>query len=372
MLNAIAPTALFGPTGGWKRRCVLIFAMAIVSASFVTAGSKPLFKHTKQQEIAVTARQIPSFDKVKSNVTRFGNLLWRGGVELSSPSKHFGGWSGLRLGAKGRALLAVSDAGTWLRGEISYADGHIVGIKNAKLGPLQALSGKKLRRGRDRDAEAVALLNGTIHNGLALIAFEQNDRVGLFPITKSGVGKPKRYLKLPDAIRKNRSRNGVEAVAALRGRKHNGSILTFFESKLSDDNYHRGWLLRRGKPKKIWLKDKGGFSITDIAALADGGAVVLERRFRWAEGVKLRVRYLPAKTIRPGAKLDGEVLLEADMNQQIDNMEGLAVHRTKKGGTVLTLISDDNFNSLFQRTVLLQFAWDRKPSRAALSKNQPH
>jgi hypothetical protein len=35
-------------------------------------------------------------------------------------------------------------------------------------------------------------------------------------------------------------------------------------------------------------------------------------------------------------------------------MEGIDVHRTARGETVLTLISDDNFSSI-QRTVLLQF-----------------
>jgi hypothetical protein len=35
-------------------------------------------------------------------------------------------------------------------------------------------------------------------------------------------------------------------------------------------------------------------------------------------------------------------------------MEGLGVHRTAQGETVLTLVSDDNFSNL-QRTLLLQF-----------------
>jgi hypothetical protein len=35
-------------------------------------------------------------------------------------------------------------------------------------------------------------------------------------------------------------------------------------------------------------------------------------------------------------------------------MEGLGIHRSPQGETVLTLISDDNFSAL-QRTLLLQF-----------------
>jgi hypothetical protein len=36
-------------------------------------------------------------------------------------------------------------------------------------------------------------------------------------------------------------------------------------------------------------------------------------------------------------------------------MEGIAVHRGARGETVVSLISDDNFNSFLQRTVFLQF-----------------
>jgi hypothetical protein len=54
--------------------------------------------------------------------------------------------------------------------------------------------------------------------------------------------------------------------------------------------------------------------------------------------------------------LSGEVLVQGDQAYEIDNMEGLSVHRDARGKTVLTLISDDNFNPL-QRTVLLQFAF---------------
>lgn len=54
------------------------------------------------------------------------------------------------------------------------------------------------------------------------------------------------------------------------------------------------------------------------------------------------------------AVVDGSVMIEADLCDEIDNMEGLSVHRTATGEIVLTLISDDNFSPV-QRTLLLQF-----------------
>ena len=92
-----------------------------------------------------------------------------------------------------------------------------------------------------------------------------------------------------------------------------------------------------------------------VSMVAPGGRLmVLERRFSWQRGVAMRIRSVPLTAIQPGALVDGEELIVADMNFNIDNMEGLSVHRDADGALVLTLISDDNFSPL-QRTLLLQF-----------------
>lgn len=83
---------------------------------------------------------------------------------------------------------------------------------------------------------------------------------------------------------------------------------------------------------------------------------MLERRFRWSEGVKSRLRLIRRDELKAGARIEGEMLFDATMNQEIDNMEGLAVHAGARGEIIVTMISDDNFNHLLQRTVLLQFA----------------
>ena len=68
----------------------------------------------------------------------------------------------------------------------------------------------------------------------------------------------------------------------------------------------------------------------------------------------MRIRSVPLAAIKPGALVDGRQLIIADMGYQIDNMEGLSVHRAADGALVLTMVSDDNFSPL-QRTLLLQF-----------------
>jgi hypothetical protein len=132
-------------------------------------------------------------------------------------------------------------------------------------------------------------------------------------------------------------------------------VVAFAERFTRGSGYHTGWMWVKGEPRAIRLKDIDRFNITDAAGLPDGSLLVLERYFRWTEGVKMRIRHLAAAEIVPGARLTGRTLIEADSAFEIDNMEGMAVHRGPRGETVVTLVSDDNFNSLLQRTVLLQF-----------------
>src|SRR6185437_13060798 len=118
---------------------------------------------------------------------------------------------------------------------------------------------------------------------------------------------------------------------------------------------HTGWLWTHKGPATVHLKNIGDFDVTDLASLDDGTLFVLERRFRWTEGVKMRLRRIAPDELEPGRTMQGETLIEADLSDQIDNMEGLSVTRLKTGEVLVTMISDDNFNHLLQRTMLLQF-----------------
>jgi len=107
------------------------------------------------------------------------------------------------------------------------------------------------------------------------------------------------------------------------------------------------------------LKRTDDFDVSDCAATPDGNLLVLERRFSWTRGLAVRIRSVPLAAIKSGALVDGRELMFADMGSQIDNMEGVSVHRDSSGALVLTLLSDDNF-SLLQRTLLLQFTLVRE------------
>lgn len=335
---------------------ILLAAVGLVTASGAHAQRGATDReHMASRPVEITARPIAHFDRSRPNVARFGPLEFRGGLVLSSSDSDFGGWSGLLVGGNGGELFSVSDAGSWLSADIIYDGGRPTGLIKARMGTLAALGGRELEQKREQDAESLTLLDGTLGRGTLAIGFERLHRIGRFQITDREPRAPSGYFKLPPEARRMQGNQGLEALAVIQAGPLRGSLVAFAERFTRGSGYHSGWIWVRGEPRPIHLRDDDGFNITDAAGLPDGGLLVLERYFRWTSGVKMRLRRLSMSEIVPGAKLVGRTLVEADSGFEIDNMEGIAVHRGAGGETVVTLISDDNFNRLLQRTILLQF-----------------
>jgi len=338
------------------RRTLLGGFAATACASRLSAEDKgPSTVLAKPEPIEITARPLPYFQSSKPDNKRFGDLEYRGGLVLSSPAEHFGGWSGLVMDADGKRLVSVSDEGAWLSASVEYANMAPTALVRATIGPLLALRDRPLREKVDQDAEAVTLLEGSLDRGTLLIGFERKHRIGRFPVRNGEVQAPTEHLRLPPEAGRMPANQGLEALTTIQAGPLKGSVVAFAERYTRGSGYHTGWLWVGGQPQRIQLRDMDGFNLTGAAGLPDGGLLVLERYFRWSTGVKMRIRRLAATEIKPGARLDGHVVFEGDQGYEIDNMEGLAVHRGGRGETVVTLMSDDNFNRFLQRTVLLQF-----------------
>ena len=341
------------------RRLGAAAALAAVVATSAMSVPVAMARETtapaEVRPVEVQARPIPHFQASNPSRRRFGRLEYRGGLSLTSSDPEFGGWSAITIEPDGRRLLAVSDTGAWLSAEMIYRASAPIGLGKALMGPVVALKGRRLERKRDLDAEAMTLYSGDLARGVVLIGFERNHRIGLFSVESGILKPPVRYLKLPREARRMRSNSGFEALVVLRGGAYKGSIVAFSERFPGPTALHTGWIWVKNTPHRLSLVDHGDFGITDAASLPDGTLILLERRFRWTEGVKMRLRRIAAGTLKPGAKLDGEILLEVDMSSQIDNMEGLAAHQGPGGDTVLTVVSDNNFNAFLQRNLLLQF-----------------
>jgi hypothetical protein len=352
-------------TGAVRRSCgrakgaaIAAGAVLLVAAGIAFGGPKPDALRGEPAPIAVHAEAIAAFDKVDPEKKRFGKLNWRGGLVLTSPSPNFGGWSGLALDRAGKSLVAVSDAGAWMTGTLDYEGDKPAGLRAVRLGPLLARSGAPFTGRQDRDAEGLAIVFGTPAKGRVLISFERNHRIGWFDLGKSGLSPMLSQVALPDALKRANDNQSLEGISVLRGGPYKGAIVAIAERLLDRSGNHTGWIWLDGKPQPFHLAREDGFDVTEVEGLANGSLLVLERRFRVLEGVKTRLRLVRRDELRPGALARGELLLDASMNQEIDNMEGLAVHTGADGAVIITMISDDNFNHGLQRTVLLQFALD--------------
>ena len=316
-------------------------------------ADKPLTVLEGPTPTTVTAIPI-DFDRDNFGRKEFGKLIYRAGLNLYAKSSHFGGYSGLALDPSGRMLLAISDAGIWMRANLDYDGRRLRGLSDVVLGPIVGGDGKPLHADTERDSEGLALVDGDPRQGTAYVSFEGKHRIARYPFTAERFGPPTGTVPLPAGAKGMVPNRGIEAMALIRTGKLKGTILAFTEGRVDKNGNVLGWLIGGPTPGGILLKRIGGFDITDAASLPDGGIVLLERRFRFSEGIKMRIRRIAASEIKRGAVMQGEVLLEADDSLNIDNMEAIAAHRAASGETVLTIMSDDNFSAL-QRTLIMQF-----------------
>lgn len=344
----------------WKTLAALTAVAVSLAIDAAPGDAKPKAGVSAGEEIRVEARPLAGFERMSADRVAFGKLQWRGGLVLTSPSSAFGGWSGLAIDNDGKRLLAISDTGVWLTGEMRYDGVRPVGIDKARLGPLLGTDGAPLSH-NDDDSEGLAVVSGNLGKGDVLISFERRHRIVRYPVSAGEVGPPAEELALPAEASRLEWNRSLEAVCQVKGGASAGAVVTFAERFAAADGHHAGWM--HGRVAEAWttlrLVKTDGFDVTDCAGLPDGGLLVLERRYRLRdlfEGPKMRLRRISAVELAGGPAMQGEVLLEAGPEQEIDNMEGLAVHRGGKGETVISIISDDNFNHVVQRTVLLQFA----------------
>jgi hypothetical protein len=301
-------------------------------------------------KIEVRAKQIAAFDPRDPTQRKFGELLFRGGLELSSPYREFGGISALRVAADGTAFIAVTDKGRWLRGHIVYENGAPVRIIDAEMAPILGPDGRTLAARGWYDTESIAEDGGTLYVGI-----ERVNQIVRFNFGKDGLLARGQPIPLPPAIKKLPNNKGLEALVFVpKPLPLAGTLIAISEQGLDAAGNIRGFLIGGPNPGEFSIKRLDDFDISDAAITPRGDLLVLDRRLSWTRGLAVRIRRIALGDVKPGAVLDGPLLLDADMGYQLDNMEGLSVHRDADGELVLTLISDDNFFAL-QRTLLLQF-----------------
>jgi hypothetical protein len=278
-----------------------------------------------------------------------GKLEFRGGIHLTSPDLRFGGWSGLAAGGDGATLTAISDNGYWLVFRPRYdATGRLVGVETrGEIGSLPDTGGQPVR-GAWRDAEDLARLP----DGFA-VAFENRHRIWLYPDGAEPFAIAPRAVAPPLALGRAPSNRGIEALTALK----DGRLLAITEGLRAGAGLMRGWIgdAASGDWAPLAWHIEGEFVPTGAATLPDGDVIVLQRRFSWIGGLATRLSRVAADDIRPGATLAGQEIARLEVPVVHENFEGIAV-ATRGRETSVYVISDDNYNVVLQRTLLLMFA----------------
>lgn len=322
--------------------------LAIGTAAAVYAAGPPLVRG-QVETLAVVAAPVP-LDLANPARERIGRLAYRGGLELRSRDRRFGGISALLWEESCGRLLAVTDTGAWIALDPLEEGERLVGIEAAWIAPILDARGRPPAGKAEADAEALARIEDMV-----FVWFEQDHRVqryeGVSACMPDSLGRPATAVDRPAAMRNWPRNGGAEAVAT-----HGDSLLVLAEGAPAGDGRMEAflWSPQDGAERRLSHRPPTGFQATGMDEVpGTGGKIILYRRFTPLEGVSAVVAELRADTPpAAGAVLEVTELARLAPPLAVDNMEGVAVRRDGER-TFLYLVSDDNFNPL-QRTYLLK------------------
>jgi len=327
----------------------LIVGLVLFILAVVVAVAAPRYA-TGPVRIVIDATPIAAFDNRDPTKVRFGNLEFRGGLALESKHPAFGGISGLHVEPGGNRFIAVTDKGSWLRARIIYRDGRPTGIADAEMAPLLGQDGRPLAGRGWYDTEALAERDGVLYVGI-----ERVEQIVRFDYRRDGLLARGQPISVPADFKTLTYNKSLECVAAPQQGPLAGELIAISEKSLDAAGNLRSFVLGTNRVTRFSVKRTDEFDVSDCAILPPDDLLLLERRVSFVRGIAIRIRRVPLAALKEGAVVDGRTMLEADLAYEIDNMEGISVHRTGGGETIITIVSDDNF-SVLQRNLLLQFA----------------
>ncbi len=187
------------------------------------------------------------------------------------------------------------------------------------------------------------------------IGLERANQVLRFDFSKGFTRSTGEVVPTQAAVRKLPNNKGLEALVWVpKNLPLAGTLIAISERGLDANGNLIAFLVGGKTPGQFSVRRTDNFDVSDAVLLPSGDLLLLERKFSWLGGIGIRIRRVALASVAPGALVDGPAIFNADLGDEIDNMEGIDAHVTPEGDTVLTLVSDDNF-SLIQRNLLLQF-----------------
>jgi hypothetical protein len=323
---------------------LLVAAVGAASVAPVYAAPAPV------ERMDVSTRQITRFE-IGRDRTQFGPLEFIGGFEMTASSRHFGGFSAMRFLTPGKDFIGVADTGFWFFGKVTRdAEQRPTGMADFRMVQMVDEAGTPIDEKWRVDAESLA-----VKGNVATVGFERDHRIAEFNIDPGNMRAPFRQLDFLVPKHELRLNRSFETIAyGPGGGALKGALVVVTERSLDSHGNVFAAVLSGPRKGVFTVVRSDGFDVTDGAFLPNGDLLLLERSFTLMQGVRMRLRRLPADSIGKGKVADGPVLMKADMGYQIDNMEALDVWRRADGALIVSLMSDDN-QSILQRSLYLEF-----------------
>lgn len=325
-------------------RLSVLFAAALAATVVAAPGS------ATSVALEIDSRPIAQF-ALGSSERAFGRLEYVGGFTYSSPNALVGAVSSIRFRPDRKHFVAVLDTGHWMTGAIERnEEGALSGLSDVEISSMLNAQGEDENTKFLMDAEGLALAPG-----MAIVSYEQHHRIDAYPDPGFAPSGPTRSYPLPFPRYELRGNRGFETVVvAPQDGQLAGAPVIVAERSLDPQRNFLAAILDGPMKGTFSVVRNDPYDVTDGAFLPNGDLLLLERRFRLSDGIGMRIRRIKAEDIRPGAVVDGEVLMDADMSHQIDNMEGLDVLQLPDGDIRIVVVSDDN-HSILQRNLMLEF-----------------
>lgn len=267
-------------------------------------------------------------------------LVLLGTFDWQLARKDFGGLSGLAVQDGGARLLSISDEGELFEASVTRDDaGRIAGIDLVQAARPLDNFGKPVS-GFRQDAEGMTFGQ----DGRLYLSFEGYARVAGFQLWDMTPHPMNRW----DEFRAIWGNQGFESLATLP----DGRLMTILEVA-QDGAYHTKVHDADGWHDGPSLPAAEGYQASGADVGPDGRLYLLERDFGLIEGYSTRIRRFQ---ITPDGFAHAETLYEAGHGGSM-NYEGISLWKDASGRTVVSLVSDNNFDPLIP-TRLAEFVLD--------------
>lgn len=328
--------------------CRAPFAAMLALGLLSGLGARPALATDK---VTVAASPIAEFRTGQPNAP-IGHLQFVGGLSLAGDNWLFGALSSIRFRPDGRHFVMVLDTGHFLTGEIiRTAQGLLSGLANVEITSMRDRYGRDDAQKYNMDSESLAFRGDDV-----LVSFEGLHRVDVYPGPDFVHQVPSASLPILMDKRRLKGNGSLESLCMAPAASPLGPVPVTIAERSFDDAGNLFAAILDGPLKGPFsVKVTDGYAVSDCTFLENGDLILLERRFGITVGIGLRIQRVPAAELKPGAVVEGTPLMEAGLESQIDNMEGIDAVKMPDGSTHLILVSDDN-HSLLQRSLMLEFS----------------